>query len=542
MNKTIIININGIVFHIEEDAYEVLKNYINEVKRHFMDSADSLEITTDIENRIAEMFSEILQAENKQVIIEQDVQTIIAQMGSVADFASAEESEAYPGARPFQPYTSRRLFRDPDDHIIGGVCAGMANYFDIAAIWVRLAFVLAFVFWGSGLVAYIILWIIIPRAVSRADRMAMRGEPLDLQGFKRNFEYELKGIQSHAARLHNEARPFIYKTRDFISEFFDHLGIFLAGAGKVLLKVLGIIIMLICVGFIIGLLVMVFMLFAYDSHNIDSVFPFSIVNHEYTLPFVLGCFFLLVLPLLGLALLTSRMAFNRAAIGRTAGYTMLMIWIVAFCVVIFYSVQIASEFKSSGKISQTIAIKPSTRNVYYLKLNDVRYLSSQDSASLDIKHSFAGKIIMDDDRHDDMDEQDRSNITLNIEKSDVPQPVLVESFRARGSNYNNALINARNMLYRFTQNDSLLIFDRHIQYNDKHAWRQQKVSLTLKIPVGTQLIIDKKFDHYLDDIDIYDCQAKAGLEHTSTAPFIMAADGLQCYVTAKPDSASVKKQ
>jgi Mg-chelatase subunit ChlI len=88
MNKTIIININGIVFHIEEDAYEILKSYMTDVQRHFMNSADSLEITTDIENRIAEMFNEILLKEGKQVVVVQDVKTVVEQMGSVEDFES----------------------------------------------------------------------------------------------------------------------------------------------------------------------------------------------------------------------------------------------------------------------------------------------------------------------------------------------------------------------------------------------------------------------------------------------------------------------
>src|SRR5258706_10121447 len=100
MNKTIIININGIVFHIEEDAYEVLKNYMTDVKRHFMNSADSLEITTDIENRIAEMFSELLQRESKQVIVEQDVKFVIEQMGTVADFENDEDQDKA-GSNPF---------------------------------------------------------------------------------------------------------------------------------------------------------------------------------------------------------------------------------------------------------------------------------------------------------------------------------------------------------------------------------------------------------------------------------------------------------
>src|SRR3954462_800343 len=93
MNKTIIININGFIFHIEEDAYEILKNYMTDVKRHFLNSADSLEITTDIENRIAEMFTELLAQQHKQVIVEHDVKSIIDQMGTVADFELAENEE-----------------------------------------------------------------------------------------------------------------------------------------------------------------------------------------------------------------------------------------------------------------------------------------------------------------------------------------------------------------------------------------------------------------------------------------------------------------
>src|SRR3978361_1643660 len=116
MNKTIIININGIVFHIEEDAYEVLKNYMTDVKRHFSTSADSLEITTDIENRIAEMFSEILERESKQGIVEADVNLVIEQMGTVADFETADEEEKNAAnSYTYNNREGRRLFRDPDD-------------------------------------------------------------------------------------------------------------------------------------------------------------------------------------------------------------------------------------------------------------------------------------------------------------------------------------------------------------------------------------------------------------------------------------------
>jgi phage shock protein PspC (stress-responsive transcriptional regulator) len=201
MNKTIIININGIVFHIEEDAYEILKSYMTDVQRHFLNSADSLEITTDIENRIAEMFNEILLKEGKQVVVVQDVNTVVEQMGSVEDFETVEDGEK-PHAQPAFAYSteSRRLFRDPDDHLVAGVCAGIANYFDFNPVWIRLLFALAVAFAGTGFILYVILWIVVPKAVTRADRMAMKGQKLDLQGFKTNFEEELNTVKGN---LHN---------------------------------------------------------------------------------------------------------------------------------------------------------------------------------------------------------------------------------------------------------------------------------------------------------------------------------------------------
>ena len=141
MNKTIIININGFIFHIEEDAYEILKNYMTDVKRHFLNSADSLEITTDIENRIAEMFTEMLAAQQKQVIVDEDVNQVVEQMGSVADFETPEEEAKHHTHDNYGYNTSaRKLFRDPDDHLISGVCAGLANYFGIAALFVGNSF------------------------------------------------------------------------------------------------------------------------------------------------------------------------------------------------------------------------------------------------------------------------------------------------------------------------------------------------------------------------------------------------------------------
>src|SRR5690606_2556989 len=229
MNKTIIININSIVFHIEEDAYEILRSYMIEIKRHFGNSEDSREILEDIENRIAEMFSERIQSGRKEVINHEDVSQVIGQMGRVSDFETElgqeplTDSSDFSSADPKAPnqedhatdtepnyipfMTSKKLMRDMDDKVFGGVCSGLSHYFNIDSKWVRIIFVLFFLFGGSGILLYLVLWAVMPKAMNRADKLAMRGEQANLHNFKKSYDAEMKdgrenftGTEEHTNR------------------------------------------------------------------------------------------------------------------------------------------------------------------------------------------------------------------------------------------------------------------------------------------------------------------------------------------------------
>jgi hypothetical protein len=129
MNKTIIINMSGIIFHIEEEAYEYLKDYIKKIKIHFVSYQDSAEIITDIENRIAEMFSEFLEKEGKQVITYNDIENVETRMGKPSEFSLDGEEEEQP---EFAEGKNRKLYRDIDDKIVAGVCAGISHYKTVA--------------------------------------------------------------------------------------------------------------------------------------------------------------------------------------------------------------------------------------------------------------------------------------------------------------------------------------------------------------------------------------------------------------------------
>ncbi len=530
MNKTIIININGIIFHIEEDAYEVLRNYMTDVNRHFANEDDSMEITSDIENRVAEMFTEILNREARSVIVANDVNAVIGQMGTVEDFEinDGEQKPHYNAGPDFA--TNRKLFRDPDHHLLGGVCSGIANYFDIDVIWIRLGFIITVPMGGIGFMAYIILWVILPRAVTRADRMAMKGENRDLKGFVKNLEEEVKNVHYALNNIDNNAQPYVYRVRNFVEDLFRHLGYFLGGAAKLLIKIIGVAILLTCFGFfVMAVIALSFMLAI--GHDVFHIFPFTIINHAHSAIIYFSAFTVAIIPLITIMLLTLRVVFSSKVFGKSTSYTMLVIWIAAVGLLAYHSSRVAADFKEEASFSQTININAPANNTYYLKLNDIKYLTKADSTRLGISDQFKGKVILNDDNDDDNNHYNvPQNVHINIEKSDVAQPVLVESFTARGSSYQTALRNARNTTYYFNQQDSVLTFDRTLKIPFMGLWRNQEIRLTLKVPANAKIVIDKKMERYINNVSLYECNEKNKKYYPSLTTFIMTNNGLQCKV------------
>ena len=326
MNKTIIININGIVFHIEEDAYDVLITYMNEVKQHFGNSADSYEIVNDIENRLAEMFSEKLSASGKEVIVLAEVEEVTAQMGKPSDFDLADETafESASGGR-----TERKLFRDTDDRIIGGVCAGIGHYFDLEPRWIRVLFLVSFLVFGSGLFLYLLLWIVMPKATTRADKMAMKGEKPNLQNFKKSFDEEMQAVKDNFGKAQQEVQPFLQRLGRFIEQLFSHLGKFLQGTGKILLKLAGIFIIGIGIIVLFALFVALLAVLGIWTGEGFEVFPFTIVNPEYQVILYTSAFIVVLIPLVSLILLAIRVLFNRPGLNRNISFGLLITWLVA---------------------------------------------------------------------------------------------------------------------------------------------------------------------------------------------------------------------
>ncbi len=205
MNKILQINLGGYPFTIDEDAYEHLSNYLATIHRHFRNSEGYEEITSDIEGRMAELFQEQL---NSQAIVSlKVVEAAISIMGTPEEFGADPIDDVSTKSKSSSGniQTGKRLFRNPEDQAVAGVCSGIAAYFGIEdPIWIRLAFVLGTIFGGFGIPAYIILWIITPEAKNAGDRLAMKGEPINVSNIAKTIEEEIDHLSDRLSDLSEE--------------------------------------------------------------------------------------------------------------------------------------------------------------------------------------------------------------------------------------------------------------------------------------------------------------------------------------------------
>ena len=211
MNKTVTINISGIIFHIEEDAYDSLSRYLSTINGYFSKTDGGNEIMGDIEARIAELLQSKINS-GKQVVLMSDVDYVIGVMGKPEEFgeeqskSESNESKNDSDAGYSQEKIKRRLFRNADEKAIGGVCSGLAAYFDMDTVWVRLAMFLLVFFGGLSLWVYIIMWIIIPEAKTTADKFAMRGEAANVNTIFQSFKEEAADVKNRMHKtFHNES-------------------------------------------------------------------------------------------------------------------------------------------------------------------------------------------------------------------------------------------------------------------------------------------------------------------------------------------------
>lgn len=541
MNKTIIININSIVFHIEEDAYEALRSYMIEIKRHFGNSEDSREILEDIENRIAEMFAERIQSGRKEVINQEDVNQVIEQMGRVSDFEtelgqdslndgpsfsstdqrSDEQAAAdtEPEAIPF--LAPKKLMRDMEDKVFGGVCSGLGHYFNIDSKWVRIIFVLFFLFGGSGVLLYFVLWAVMPKALTRADKLTMRGEQANLQNFKKSFDEEMKGGRENFTGAGEHINRGARSVGDLIARIFSVIG-----------HIIAVIVLIVAGVTVFGL----FIFFVFNLLNItgyqNPIFfpPLKMLDATSAFFAILAGTLAVGIPFLALFFVMLRVVFRSRSMNNYVTMSLWAAWVVSIVMVLYFVVVTNQDFVEESTISVEKPLEK--HDAYKLLWNDIRVIKAggEDFTSkgkdLARKTGVAGNFL-------------RSDIGIQIEPLDsLEAPYIQYQYRAKGSSYANASDRASKINYQIKQTGQEIEFDSHFTLLEQQLIRGQRVKAVLFLPVGTKLSLSRDLDHRISRIDGGDCVLN---DRSRFSEWVVREDGLHCTVE-KPEEDTQEEQ
>ena len=592
MKKNISINISGIIFHIEEDGYDKLKEYLETIHRYFSSYDDSSEIIADIENRIAEIFLSKLK-DGIQVITIEDVEALMATMGGIKDFKEVEveeepepepqESEAE-GSGTYQQTETKRLyrdekrkilggvlsgiahyfsidslwtrlifivlffgvwffpsvpalmaiayvvlwiiipgtyeledqkkvkkmFRDPDDKVFGGVSSGIAAYFGIDVIIVRLLFIVLALFGGSGLILYVILWIILPEARTITDKMEMQGEPVTLKNIETNIKKSLKveeGEESVWMKILLFPFRLIATFVNFLSKALGPIAVFLIEAIRV---IFGVLLVIIAISMTLALLITggaALGIFT-GTYFVDFVdFPLELIRQDLpVLPLIAGFFAWLIpqifLVILGVSVITKKLILN-----AKIGWSMFAVWLISLVVLVLTIPPIVGRY-------------------------------SRDGVHTEVKrYDLAGKTAVLNLKQIGLEDYDVTTLKLRGHEDSVYR--LEQRFEARGKSRMDAIENAKMVTYNVVLDDSVLTFDSNIQFSDEAKFRGQKLDMILYIPYNQTFMMDEDL-RYIIRSTIYTNGYRVSQMEGNT--WMFTEDGLQCLTcTSEKSSSSTRR-
>lgn len=611
MNKVININFQGRVIPIEEPAFEELKKYIESLRSHFANEEGKEEIVNDIENRIAELFTEKLKAGQSTFISVEHVAAIIASIGRPEQFddvtiednytstssTSSTPSTPHPSAGKFNSSTSstnaseprgslyrnsnekilggvcsglgaylridttivrvlfamltvgsfgfglvfyivlwailperfmnhtavtRKLYRDADQKVFGGVASGIAQYFNIA-VWIpRLIFALPFILgvfqstlnwvhfmgaftlpFGTWFLIYLILWIVVPKAVTASEKLEMKGKKVDLESIKNKVQDEMQGVKQNISEnaskwkqdIGAKATEFGQEAKDTAQRFAGEAGPAIrrggGGFGRFIVGVLKFIVFFVLGVMAIGMIAGLVALFA----GFNMLLPLKdyAVNSSQIQGYAWSTLiFFIAVPVVALVQwLVRRIAgskFKSPYIALTFG----VLWALGWVSLVMLVATVSKEFKRPGQLISTIDIVQPSNGKLKVEFKDAE-----------------GQYYPLDLDWDDNDEQDRyrssdvmlsvnedslllKNIRVKLEKSrdDSFHVTLIK--RARSSSPKNAEIIAEQISYAVEQYDSILSLPDAFPITTKNKFHNQQVIVKIEVPVGKEIYVDGK--------------------------------------------------
>ena len=510
MNKTININLGGIFFHIDEIAYQKLKLYLDAIRRSLSDDPQGRdEILNDIELRIGELLSERI-TNDRMVINDSDIDEITKIMGRPEDYSVDEE--LFEDEPKYSSKTaSKKLFRDSEDKFLGGVCSGLAHYFGMDVIWMRLLWLVLFFFFGTGFLIYILLWILIPQAETTAEKLQMKGEPVNISNIERKIREEFQDVSSRVKSGVNEvsdtvrSSEFKNKAKSGLQEVIDTIGKIILAILKVFGKFIGALIIFIASITLIALIIGAFSwgsvemlgfegdFMDYPPFFFDSILPMWLLIIfgfiAIAIPFV-------VLFMLGLKILSS----NVKSFSTTTKLSLLGIWIIAILGLSFAGINFATQTAYDGVHNQTEELQIIAQDTLAIKMVGNDNLSNE--KELRRNHNF--ETVFDND----VEKLYGTRVNVDIKPTDKTTAFVKIRKESDGKNRLTANKDAESIEYKFSLTEKNLLLNGYFLSDLKNKFKDQLVDITIYLPINSVVYLDASTQTYLNDVDnvqnIYD--------------------------------------
>lgn len=473
MKETIKASIGGYAFTLDADAYEILKSYLDNLKFHFENKEDGHEIISDIEARMCELL-QMKASKSESIITLEDAKSIIEIMGNPVDFEEEvtdnAESNSNKSQRSENTVITKKLYRDTENGILGGVCAGLAKYFHIDVVLIRIGYAACIASAGfiadklSGYIflSYFLLWIAMPKAKTLTQKLAMSGA-----------DPSIEAIENRTAKIsrHKESR------------LGSVLGSIIKAASGTIIFMIGIAIAL-AGGFAI------FFPAALDLPSISeilSIFGLYSANMNITLAII---WFLpaACLLYLGIIICTKITPKDFIIFGIA-----LLVWIGACSYLGIISAKQAKNYKEHADFTDRVDINTSSDTLYVQLHKDVQNAyrwknGNNELYTLDGNPRswfiFPGIRINQDTIY--------KNFELKIKKT------------AFERNYQLAKSKATEAQFNYNIQDSLVLINPHL-YNRNNPWNREFFEVEINCPANKTVIIDEPIhyrDHYFDNWDI----------------------------------------
>ncbi|MDT0559117.1 PspC domain-containing protein [Ichthyenterobacterium sp. W332] len=530
MNKTVNINLAGIFFHIDEDAYKKLQRYLEAIRRSFTDSQGRSEIIADIEARVAELFSERVE-NDKQVVSIKHVEDVIAIMGQPEDYLVDDEifeDEPQPKKKTSSTKATKKLFRDTESSYIGGVASGLAHYLAVDVIWIRLLWILfALGSGGTFIIIYLIFWALVPEALTTSEKLTMAGDPVTISNIEKKIKDSIESVvdtaknidfEKHGDKLKEEINNVTDSITDSVKQidfqkkgsklksssksFFGGLGDVIGFFLKAIGKFIGIILIITGAAALLGMIVGLFSVGIFDFIHIPGIdFAYAAIASNTPVWLVSILTFLAVgipfffLFYVGLRILVS----NLKSIGNIAKFSLLGLWLFAIIGLVIFGVRQATEHAYTGNFTKKSTLPISTTDTLNIKM------TAQDNMT------FIGerhRMFEDNWRYEDnkfyrnggfnivFNEEDEkyiysTDIRLIVRSTNEDMAYISLEKRAQGSNYKNASEQAENVIYNFKMDGNTLLLDSYLLTEFENGFNFEEVTIKLYLPIGTIINADK---------------------------------------------------